>query len=259
MRVVMLGSGGSAGVPVIGCQCQVCTSTNPKNNRMRVSVLVQANGKNILIDTSPDMRQQALKFGVNDVDAVVYTHAHADHTGGLDDLRAYNQRSGQPMPIYADQKTMERLQTQYAYAFLPSTAPAWYRPAVIPHIIPTEPLHPFKVHGIEFIPFIQNHGKENSLGFRIGNFAYSTDANGFPPESLKTLQGLDVWVVDCLRYSDSATHAKLEMTLAWIREVKPKRAILTHMAHDFDYDTLKSQLPENAEPGYDGLCVELYS
>lgn len=257
MRVTILGSGGSTGVPVIGCKCPVCTSSNPKNNRMRVSVWLQAMGKSILIDTSPDLRQQALRFSMDDIDAVVYTHAHADHVNGMDDLRAYNFQSQKPIPIYADSKTLEKLKIQFSYIFMPSTAPIWFRPAVEPFVIPTEPLRQFDVCGIQFIPISQIHGKENSLGFRVGNFAYSTDVNGFLPESMEKLRGLDVWVVDCLRYTDSATHAKLELTMEWIRELKPKRAILTHMAHEIDYDTLKSELPEGIEPGYDGLTIEL--
>lgn len=188
MRVTILGSGGSTGVPVIGCNCPVCTSDDPKNNRTRVSILLEANGKNILIDTSPDLRNQALRFGVNHLDAVVYTHGHADHVNGMDDLRAYNFITQKPMPIYADSKTLEQLKAQFSYIFLPSTAPIWYRPAVEPHLIATDPLRPFEVCGVEFTPFLQLHGKGTSLGFRIGNFAYSTDVNGLPPESMEALQ-----------------------------------------------------------------------
>ncbi len=257
MRITILGCGGSTGVPVIGCRCEVCISTNPKNKRSRVSILIQEAGKSILIDTSPDLREQALRNQIDRLDAVIYTHAHADHTHGIDDLRAYNFSSHKPVPIYADSQTMARLKNQFYYVFLPSTAPIWYRPCVEPNEINTEPLENFKAAGIDFTPILQEHGKEQTLGYRIGNFAYSTDVNGFSAESLDKLRNLDVWVVDCLRYSDSATHAKLDMTLAWINEVKPKRAILTHMAHDFDYDKLKSELPDGVEPAYDGMIIEL--
>jgi phosphoribosyl 1,2-cyclic phosphate phosphodiesterase len=252
-HITILGCGGSTGVPMIGCECAVCTSNNPKNKRSRVSVLVQQDGKNILIDTSPDLRQQALAHSVSRIDAVVYTHAHADHTHGIDDLRAYNFISNQPVPIYADSQTMERLKEQFSYVFMPSTSPIWYRPCVDPRYIPEHPLSEFDVFDLKFIPILQQHGKHTSLGFRIGNFAYSTDVNGFSKESMDLLRNLDVWVVDCLRYSDSATHSKLEMTLEWIREVQPKRAILTHMAHDFDYDKLRGELPSGVEPAYDGM------
>jgi phosphoribosyl 1,2-cyclic phosphate phosphodiesterase len=221
-----------------------------------VSVLIETNGFNLLIDTSPDLRFQALREGIKRIDAVLYTHDHADHTLGLDDLRSFNYLSSAPIPIYCDKKTYDSLENRFAYAFLPKPS-VWYRPCLEPHILPDEAVHSFKVRDISITLFKQLHGKITTLGFRIGNFAYSTDTNGLPSVAIDALKGVKLWVVDCLRYTPSYTHANLEMTLGWIREINPKRAVLTHMAHDFHYDTLKSELPSGVEPAYDGMQILL--
>lgn len=256
MKITMLGSGSSSGVPFVGCECAVCTSDNPKNKRTRVSILIEDNNTRILIDTSPDLRQQCLAHGIKSVDAIVYTHAHADHVNGIDDVRSLNYHKDAVIPAYADKYTLRQLKQTFGYVFQEKPEPVWFRPALEAREIPTEPLKPFDVAGICFTPFWQKHGESQSLGFRIGNFAYSTDVNGFPEESFKQLAGLDVWIVDCLRYTPSWTHATLDMTLSWIERVKPKHAILTHMAHQCDYDTLRAELPDSVEPGYDGLIIE---
>lgn len=253
ITVRVLGCGSSVGVPEIGCECAVCTSPDPRNKRTRVSVTVETQGKRLLIDTSPDFKQQMLQQNIKHIDAVLFTHDHADHVHGIDDIRSYNYLQNQPIDCFADAHTQAILSTRFPYIFLPPPKEIWYRPALTPHVI--EPYRPFVAAGVEVLPFTQLHGQGESLGLRIGNFAYSTDVNGFPPESEPYLQGLDVWVVDCLRYTPSRTHSRLELTLQWIEKYKPRLAVLTHMAHQFDYATLAAELPQGVVPGYDGLLL----
>ncbi len=255
MKIIMLGCGSSTGVPEIGCECAVCASKDPKNQRSRVSIHIEVGGAHILIDTSPDLRLQAISNGIKRVDAILYTHDHADHTHGIDDIKSFNRLQDAPIPIYANEETMASLKERFSYAMQPRPEGVWYRAAVIPHIIP-ESLKDFDVLGVRVTPILQNHARMTSLGFRIGNFAYSTDVNGFSEESFAKLEGLDVWIVDCLQYASSYTHSRLELTLEWIARLKPKRAIFTHMAHQFDYATLAAELPPGVEPGYDGLIIE---
>lgn len=257
MKVTLLGCGSSAGVPLIGCGCEVCTGGNPKNNRTRVSVLVEVDGKNILIDSSPDLRQQALREKFTRIDAVLYTHNHADHTNGLDDLRTFNYISGDSIPVYGDAHTLESLKSRFHYAFLDKPDNAWYRPSLVPHPVVDKAVGSFSVSGVEIGYYQLGHGKSKTYGYRIGNFAYSTDCDQIPDEAFEALSGLDVWIVDCLRIEPSYSHAHLDLTLSWIARAKPKRAILTHMNHEMDYDALKASLPEGVEPGYDGLKLEL--
>lgn len=256
MKITILGCGSSFGVPEIGCTCKVCTSSNPKNKRSRVSVLVEEAGKNLLIDTSPDLRMQALTNKISRVDAVIYTHDHADHIHGIDDMRAFNVAANANIPAYMDAATLANLQHRFPYIFQPKTSGIWYRPMLVPTEIPTNPLADFEAAGVRITPILQQHARIGSLGYRIGNFAYSTDVNGFSEESFAKLEGLDVWVVDCLRYTTSHTHSRLELTLEWVARLKPKLAVLTHMAHDFDYDTLLAELPPGVVPAYDGMVLE---
>lgn len=257
MRVTMLGSGGSAGVPFIGCDCNVCQSDNPKNKRTRVSIFIEINGVNLLVDTSPDLRQQALRNNIRKVDAILYTHAHADHANGIDDVRSFNYQKGGPMPIYGDKATMDTLSHRFSYAFQVAPDNHWYRPTLIPNALPTAASHDFEVEGIPVRAIEQGHGKGKSLGFRIGNFAYSTDADFLSDEAFEALAGVETWIVDCLRYTPAPTHAVMETTLRWVERLKPKRAILTHMSHEMDYDKLTRELPSGIVPGYDGLVFEL--
>jgi phosphoribosyl 1,2-cyclic phosphate phosphodiesterase len=257
MRVTMLGCGFSGGVPLIGCDCAVCTSKNPKNIRKRVSVLVEINNINMLIDTSPDLHQQALDNNIRRVDAVLYTHEHADHTHGIDDLRSYNYLSDKDIPVYSNKITIESLQQRFDYVFSKKTQQAWIRPSLQPTVIPEGDVVQFDVLGVAVTAFKQGHGKSESLGFRIGDFAYSTDVDFIPEKSFEALAGVKVWIVDCLRYVKSYSHSHLEQTLAWIARVKPERAVLTHMSHELDFDALKAELPYGVEPGFDGLTMDI--
>lgn len=257
LKITMLGCGSSAGVPFIGCNCAVCTSDDPKNKRTRVSLMVETGGKYLLIDSSPDLRQQALRAKLDRVDAVIYTHDHADHANGLDELRSFNYLQQGAIPIYGDAHTLKMIKQRFDYAFLPKPENLWYRPCLIPHATVDKAVGSFDLMGQEIRYYELGHGKAKTYGYRIGNFAYSTDCDYIPEASFAALEGLDVWIVDCLRYTTSYSHAHLEMTLGWIERVKPKRAILTHMSHDFDYHTLKASLPDGVEPGYDGMVIQL--
>lgn len=257
LRVTVLGCGASGGVPLIGCRCPVCTSTDPKNKRQRVSVLLESEGTKVLVDTSPDMRAQCLAHNITQVDAIIYTHAHADHLNGIDDIRSFNFANNGPVDVYSDEATLREIKGRFGYAFLPPKpeAPGWYRPCLNP--ITVQPLVPFRIGSLEILPLEQIHGHQKTLGLRIGSFAYSTDANGLPEQTLDALAGIDTWLVDCLRYEPAPTHAHLEMTLGWIAHVKPRRSYLTHLNHGFDYATLASELPQGVTPAYDGLVLNI--
>jgi phosphoribosyl 1,2-cyclic phosphate phosphodiesterase len=256
MRITMLGCGPSWGVPRIGGDWGVCDPSNPKNRRRRVSILVEEGGSVILVDTSPDLREQLLDAETKRVDAVLFTHCHADHTHGIDDMRSINRMMGKPLPIYADPFTMSELKARFRYIFTPVDADskvAFYKPSVEPHEI----TGPFTAAGMPIIPFEQDHGFSKTLGFRFGRFAYSTDVRTLDEAALAALAGVEVWIVDCLRSAPHPTHSHLEQTISWIERVKPRRAILTHMEQSLDYASLARELPPGVEPGYDGLLIDL--
>jgi phosphoribosyl 1,2-cyclic phosphate phosphodiesterase len=252
----MLGSGPSWGVPRIGGEWGACDPANPKNRRRRVSILVEEGGSVVLVDTSPDLREQLLDADAKQIDAVLFTHSHADHTHGIDDLRSINRLMSKPLPIYADPATMAELKARFRYIFAPvdpEAKTAFYKPAVEPHEING----PFKAAGIHVVPFVQDHGFSETLGFRFGRFAYSTDALALDEAAFAALDGIEVWIVDCIRRAPHPTHSHLERTLAWIARIKPRRAIFTHMDQSLDYDSLRRELPAGVEPGYDGLVIEI--
>jgi len=200
------------------------------------------------------MRRQFLDNGLTGADAILYTHAHADHTHGIDDIRAFNFQKGKPIDAYMDVKTIEEIKARFAYAFHPQKPEyGWYRPCLNPVVI--ESYKEFLIQGsdVKIMPFEQIHGSGRSLGFRIGNFAYSTDVNELPEKSLELLHGLDLWIVDCLRFEKAPTHAHLAQTLEWIDRVKPQKAVLTHMSHEVDYLQIAAQLAEGVAPGMDGM------
>jgi len=263
MKVTILGCGGSGGVPVAngtpGGYWGVCDPSNPKNRRRRVSVLVEQGqvehgGAAILLDTSPDLRDQLIDSGIADLTAILFTHAHADHCHGLDELRGLVHRRRAPIDAYMSAETHALLTTRFAYAFSSSRDPEnLYRAMMRDHVIDG----PFEVGDVQVVPFVQNHGPEDTLGFRLGDVAYTTDAVDLDEAAFDTLAGVKLWVVDCLRDEPHPTHSWVAQTFAWIERVKPERAVLTHMNQQIDYEDLKSRCPPGVEPGYDGLVIEV--
>ena len=260
LRLTILGCGTSGGVPRVGNFWGACDPSNPKNRRRRCSVLVQREGgegtTNVLVDTSPDLREQLLDVGVGWLDGVLYTHDHADHSHGIDDLRmvAYNGR--RRVAVYHDEATGRLLRQRFAYCF--DTPPeSEYPPILESHDIRAG--EPVKILGaggiIEAMPFRQRHGAGETLGFRFGGIAYSPDVSDLPEQTLKLLEDLDGWIIDALRYARHPSHFSVDEALAWIARVKPKRAALTHMHVDLDYESLARALPEGVEPAYDGMVL----
>jgi phosphoribosyl 1,2-cyclic phosphate phosphodiesterase len=254
MKVTVLGCGGSGGVPTIGNDWGACDPANPRNRRRRCSVLVEANGASILIDTAPDCREQLLDAGVKRLDAVLFTHAHADHLHGIDDLRSVNRLMQRPIPVYASPETLAEIDRRFGYVMRPiEPGGSFYKPMLVPHPISG----PFRLCGVDVVPFAQDHGFSTTLGFRLGKFGYSTDVVELDELAFAALDGVEFWIVDCLRFEPHPTHSHLRKTLSWIERVKPKRAVLTHMDPVFDYEKLSAELPPGVEPGYDGLVAEL--
>jgi phosphoribosyl 1,2-cyclic phosphate phosphodiesterase len=262
LRFTILGCGSSTGVPRVGGDWGQCNPANPRNRRRRCSLLVERTGfggqTTVLIDTSPDLREQLLDAGVTALDAVLYTHDHADHTHGIDDLRMLSYAARRKINIYADERTLAILRQRFDYCF-ETPAGSGYPPIVRAHeLLLTRPLALSGAGGeIVFQPFRQLHGDIESLGFRIGGLAYSSDLHDLPEESLRHLEGLDVWIVDALRYVPHPSHFHLDRALSWIERLKPKRAILTHLHIDLDYDALRAVLPGHVVPAHDGMVIEL--
>jgi phosphoribosyl 1,2-cyclic phosphate phosphodiesterase len=248
-----LGTGTSVGVPMLGCDCPVCTSANPKNNRYRCSVLVGTPRGNVLIDTTPELRLQLLRARVKLVHAVVYTHYHVDHLYGLDDLRVFPPRLHGPLPIYCTDEVEAIMRQAFAYVFANADVP------VPDGLLPRLTVHriderPFEVLGERFTPIPLEHGAFNVFGFRVGDVAYCTDVSGIPARSWPLLEGLDVLILDALRPGKPhPSHFSLEQAVEAIGRLKPRRAYLTHMAHSMEYDELMRTLPPGIEPAYDGL------
>ena len=252
MKVIVLGCGTSSGVPVIGCDCAVCRSTDPRNRRRRVSVLVESGGTRLLIDTPPDLHAQLVDAEVAHLDAVLYTHGHADHVHGIDDLRSINFHTGRALDAYGSAATLAAIKGRFAYAFEPMGTRGWAKPSLNPVAVEG----PFEAAGVEVTPFPQEHGRSITTGYRIGAMAYSTDVKVLPEEAFAALEGVKLWVVDCLGYREHPTHAHLEITLEWIARVRPALAVLTHMSHQFDYERLQAALPAGVVPGHDGLVID---
>ena len=254
MKVTVLGCGASWGVPAIGPDWGRCDPTDRRNRRRRVSVLVERGPTTILIDTSPDLREQLIDARVSWLDAILMTHAHADHLHGIDDLRAVWKLMRRPIPLYADAATLADVRERFGY-LLQAIGPEsnFYQPILTAHEIDG----PFAVCGIPVIPFAQPHGYRTTLGLRIGAMAYSTDVTALDEAAFAALDGVELWIVDCLRREPHPTHSHLAQTLAWIDRVKPRRAVLTHMDTSMDYHELSRELPTGVEPGYDGLVIEL--
>jgi phosphoribosyl 1,2-cyclic phosphate phosphodiesterase len=259
-RLIVLGCGSSGGVPRLGPAWGACDPQEPKNRRRRCSVLIERTGKDgrtsVLVDTSPDLRDQLLSARVEALDGVLYTHDHADHTHGIDDLRMVAYAMKRRIDVYMDEPTRASLEPRFAYCFH-TPAGSCYAPILKSHDL--KPGQSVEISGaggpLRAMPFLQEHGDIPSLGFRVGNLAYSPDVSDLPHESLAHLQDLDVWIVDALRPQPHPSHFHLKRALEWIERLKPKRAILTHMTAEMDYETLRRQLPANVEPAYDGMIV----
>jgi len=255
VKVTILGSGAAGGVPMISSGWGRCDPANPKNRRRRPSALVQVDGKTILIDTSPDLREQLLSAEISHLDAVLFTHAHADHLHGIDDLREVNRAMRASIPVYAAAATLAEIDARFDYVFTPLNieTSTIYKPWLIPNAVEGR----FEAAGIGAISFDQDHGYSRTTGFRIGNMAYSTDVLHLPEESMAQLDGLDLWIVGCLIDTPHNTHAHIGKALEWRERLKPKHMVITHMSPRLDYDTLRRELPEGVEPGYDGLVLTL--
>lgn len=257
-KITILGSGSSAGVPRIGNDWGKCDPANPKNRRRRCSALVTQAGPEgetrILFDTSPDLREQMLSSGVADLDAVLYTHEHADHTHGIDDLRAFFLMKRARVPVWADDATGRMLTTRFSYCFY--SAPGSDYPPIL-QLNAMEAGKPVTITGagggITVLPFQVHHGTIDALGFRVGGMAYTPDIDGVPEQSLAALENLDLWIVDALRRTPHPSHWSLPQTLDWIARLKPKRAVVTNLHVDLDFATLERELPPGVQPAYDGL------
>jgi phosphoribosyl 1,2-cyclic phosphate phosphodiesterase len=251
LRVRLLGTGPSQGVPGIGEGWGACDPAEARNRRTRSACLIEApDGTRLLVDAGPDIRAQLLDAGVDRLDAVLITHAHADHIAGLDEMRALNRAMGRALPLYAEAGTLEELHRRFDYCFRPATR-GFYRPALVSHVV--APGGMLRVGSLAAELLGQDHRVTQSLGLRLGGFAYTTDVVEFPPESLARLQGLDTWVVGCFQRAPHPVHADLATVLAWRAALGPNRVILTHMGSTLDYGTLKAELPPGVEPGFDGM------
>lgn len=251
-RVTLLGSGTSTGVPVIGCRCKVCTSTDPRNQRSRPGLLLQLpDRRTVLFDTSADLRAQALRVGLDRLDAVVFTHAHADHIFGLDDIRIFNFRQQAPIPCYGSHETLAAIRRAFSYVFEPGQEGGGK-----PQLDLIEVRTPFFLLGRQFVPVPVWHGEMEVFGYRIGNFAYVTDCNRIPEESLALLAGVEVLVLDALRYRPHSTHFSVSQAVEAAERVGAARTILTHMSHEVDHGAPEVVLPAGIELGYDGLSFD---
>ena len=251
-RVTFLGTGTSHGVPVIGCTCDTCRSTDPRDKRLRPSIhLSMPDGLSLLVDTSTDLRQQALTHQVNRLDAILFTHSHADHVMGLDDVRRYNMMQRASIPAYADERTAADLRRTFSYVFNPSPDAGGGIPQVELRVIDG----PFALGGVEIVPIALMHGRRPILGFRFGSFAYLTDCSEIPEASLSLLRGLDVLVLDALRHRPHPTHFTLAQALSVVDVLKPGHTYFTHMCHDLPHDATNRALPAGVELAYDGLTL----
>lgn len=253
LTLTVLGSGTSVGVPTIGCDCKVCSSADPRDHRLRPSVCVRWDGNTVMIDTGPDFRQQALAHGIRRVDAVLYTHAHADHILGIDDLRPFNFRQKEPIPIHASAPAMEVIRRVFSYIFHDGPSQS-SRPKIKPHVFDGAPI---PVQGVEFLPVPVRHGSGECHGFRFGRNAYLTDHSEIPEESMPLLEGLDVLFLDALRYKPHPTHSTIDESLRTVERLKPRLTYFTHISHDLLHERAESLLPAHVRLAYDGLEIEL--
>ncbi len=253
LSITVLGSGTSVGVPTIGCHCAVCRSDDPRDKRLRPSIYVKYGEHGVLIDSTPDFRQQALRYGIERVDAILYTHSHADHIMGLDDVRPFNFRQGGVIPIYGAAEHIENIQRCFHYIFSNHKTESSV-PRLVAHVFDTAPIDLF---GLEFTPIRLCHGRGTVHGFRFGRAAYLTDHSDIPAESMSQLQSLDVLFLDALRHRPHPTHSTVERSLQSVEKLAPKRAFFTHICHDLAHQATEAGLPEHVRLAYDGLELEI--
>jgi phosphoribosyl 1,2-cyclic phosphate phosphodiesterase len=257
MRLTFLGTGTSFGVPQIGCQCAVCRSTDPRDKRTRSGAILEADGSTVLIDTPPELRLQLIAGGFSQLDAVLYTHEHADHINGIDDLRIFSVRRHQPLPIYGPAETLERVRGSFNYIFDDSVHPyeGTSKPRLSLH--PTEPDHPIMVGGLEVLPLSFHHGHLRVFGYRFGGLAYITDVKAIPEDSYDQLRNLDVLVLNALWWRPHPTHLSISEAIDTARALGARRTYLTHLTHETAHSDLERELPSGVFPAYDGLMVEV--
>jgi len=254
MKLTFLGTGTSTGVPSIGCECETCIADDPRDKRLRVSIIIEHAGRTVLVDTSADFRQQALRFGLKQLDAVLITHCHADHVFGLDDIRPLNFRFG-ALSVLANERAWVDIKRIFKYIFEPSHFGGGL-PEVIPNVV--TPGAGFCIgKDLEITPLEVIHGRLPVMAYRFNDFAYLTDLNEIPQATLDALKGLDVLVLDCLRPEPHATHFGLREALKVVEQLQPKRTLLTHMSHHFDHEATNVELPAGVELAYDGMEIEL--
>ena len=252
IEVTILGCGGSLGVPMVGGDWGNCDPRNPRNHRRRPSILVRSNGVTVLVDTTPDCRNQLLDANVDRLDAILFTHSHADHIHGLDDVRPLTWNGSGPIAAFADPECSAEITSRFAYAVADAEVDrGFYKPLVVMRTI----AGPFDIGDLRVQPFTQVHGPGMSLGFRFGDFAYSTDVSDLDEAAFALLEGVDTWIVDACRETPHPSHAHLDKALAWIERLRPRRAVLFHMNHTMDYDRLCEKLPAGVEPAYDGMVL----
>jgi phosphoribosyl 1,2-cyclic phosphate phosphodiesterase len=260
LRATLLGCGGSGGVPLLGGaggrgNWGQCDAAEPRNRRTRTAALLEdETGRRLLIDAGPDLRSQFLANGIDRLDAVVFTHTHADHILGLDELRMINRLRGDTLDAFGSYQTLAELKSRFDYAFRPPTPPVFTRPALVPRAV--APGEVVAMAGLKVRVLRQDHRVMETLGFRVGSFAYSTDVVTLPEETLTALEGLDTWVVGCLQRARHPVHANIERVLEWVARLRPRRTILTHMSLDLDWAWLVANLPAGVEPGFDGMVIE---
>ena len=253
MQITFLGTGTSNGIPVIGCTCQVCTSIDPRDKRTRTSAVIQVEGKSLLIDTAPELRLQAVANGLTHIDAVLYTHAHADHVAGFDDLRSFNFIRQAELDVHADVLTSALIRDRFAYAFENPFPFYGGKPDLNLCVFDG----PFAAAGVEVVPFQVGHGRWTVTGFRFGPLVYLTDAKVIPPAAVDAMRGADVLVINALRDDPHPVHLSIPEALSVIEAVGPRRAYLTHLSHDVGHAELSARLPDKVQVAYDGLVVEV--